>query len=157
MQRLQIVVFGCGGLTVKLEFESQRRIGLVCFRSVTRGASSRSYLYAIVSSISIYSSHVHSVVENCAQRMFSGTRSPDDSREPSVGDVRARQTAIYLAHVAFGLTYTEIGQIFRRDRSTVAHACAVIEDLRDDPAIDQALTAIERVLAALPGGMRPIG
>jgi hypothetical protein len=88
--------------------------------------------------------------------MFSGTCSPDDNREPGAGGVRARQTAIYLAHVAFGLTYTEIGQIFRRDRTTIAHACAVIEDLRDDPAIDQALTAIERVLAALPSVMRPI-
>src|ERR1041385_828321 len=36
----------------------------------------------------------------------------------------ARQTAMYLAHVAFGLTYSEIGRGFRRDRKAVTHACA---------------------------------
>jgi hypothetical protein len=58
----------------------------------------------------------------------------------------ARQTAMYLSHVAFGLTFTEIGHLFERDRTTVAHACAVVEDLRDNPAMDQALSILEAAL-----------
>src|SRR5262245_12092505 len=41
----------------------------------------------------------------------------------------ARQVAMYLAHVACGLNLTEVGYIFARDRTTVAHACNVVEDL----------------------------
>src|SRR4029077_12068941 len=41
----------------------------------------------------------------------------------------ARQVAMYLAHVACGLTLTEVGQVFVRDRTTVAHACGRVEDL----------------------------
>jgi chromosomal replication initiation ATPase DnaA len=40
----------------------------------------------------------------------------------------ARQAAMYLAHVVFGLSLTEVGHIFERDRTTVAHACGLIED-----------------------------
>src|SRR5207253_1177264 len=35
----------------------------------------------------------------------------------------ARQVAMYLAHVACGLTLTQVGHVFARDRTTVAHAC----------------------------------
>ena len=41
----------------------------------------------------------------------------------------ARQVAMYLAHVAWGLTLTEVGHVFARDRTTVAHACGLVEDL----------------------------
>ncbi len=60
-----------------------------------------------------------------------------------------RQTAMYLAHVAFGLTYTQIGQLFSRDRTTVAHACGAVEERRDDPVIDRALTTLEEALQLL--------
>jgi chromosomal replication initiation ATPase DnaA len=61
----------------------------------------------------------------------------------------ARQTAMYLAHVAFGLSFTRIGICFGRDRTTVRHACALIEDHRDDPALELGLNAIEAGLLAL--------
>ena len=61
----------------------------------------------------------------------------------------ARQTAMYLAHVAFGLTLTRVGICFGRDRTTVRHACALIEDRRDDPALEFALSALEAGLLAL--------
>jgi chromosomal replication initiation ATPase DnaA len=61
----------------------------------------------------------------------------------------ARQVAMYLAHVACGLTLTEVGQIFRRDRTTVAHACNLVEDLRDDPRFDRSLELLEGVLRLL--------
>jgi hypothetical protein len=55
----------------------------------------------------------------------------------------ARQSAMYLAHVAFGLSYSEIGRAFGRDRTTAAHACRLVEDRRDDPAVDGVLGSLE--------------
>jgi hypothetical protein len=63
----------------------------------------------------------------------------------------ARQAAMYLAHVSCGLTLTDVGQIFARDRTTVAHACAVIEDRRDDPVFDRALELMEWIIPSLVG------
>jgi hypothetical protein len=63
----------------------------------------------------------------------------------------ARQAAMYLAHVSCGLTLTDVGQIFARDRTTVAHACAVIEDRRDDPVFDRALELMEWAIPSLVG------
>jgi len=61
----------------------------------------------------------------------------------------ARQVAMYLAHVSFGLSLTEVGNVFARDRTTVAHACCRIEDLRDDPRFDRSLDLLEGVLRFL--------
>ena len=61
----------------------------------------------------------------------------------------ARQVAMYLAHVSFGLSLTEVGNVFARDRTTVAHACSRIEDLRDDPCLDRSLDLLEGVLRFL--------
>jgi len=58
----------------------------------------------------------------------------------------ARQTAMYLAHVHFGLTLSQVGRNFGRDRTTVAHACARVEDSRDDPHFEQVLTCLEATL-----------
>ncbi len=56
-----------------------------------------------------------------------------------------RQIAMYVCHVALQMTMTTIGDGFGRDRSTVAHACAVVEDRRDDRDFDEFVGAIERV------------
>jgi chromosomal replication initiation ATPase DnaA len=56
---------------------------------------------------------------------------------------------MYLSHVAFGLTFTETGRLFDRDRTTVSQACAIVEDLRDDPAMDRALSILEAALTRL--------
>jgi len=61
----------------------------------------------------------------------------------------ARQSAMYLAHVTFGLSYSEVGRGFGRDRTTAAHACRLIEERRDDPAIDAVLGSLEGACAAL--------
>jgi chromosomal replication initiation ATPase DnaA len=55
----------------------------------------------------------------------------------------ARQSAMYLAHVAFGLSCADVGRFFGRDRTTAAHACRVIEQRRDDPFLDAILSALE--------------
>ena len=61
----------------------------------------------------------------------------------------ARQTAMYLAHVAFGLSYGEVGMAFGRDRTTVAHACSLVEERRDDPAVDAVLGPLEMACGML--------
>ncbi|MGE3067217.1 MAG: helix-turn-helix domain-containing protein [Hyphomicrobiaceae bacterium] len=55
----------------------------------------------------------------------------------------ARQVAMYLVHITFGLSLTEVGRAFGRDRTTVAHACSIVEDRRDDPVLDRALELLE--------------
>lgn len=61
----------------------------------------------------------------------------------------ARQVAMYLAHVVCGLSLTEVGALFGRDRTTVAHACEVVEDRRDDPDLDARLDNLECAVASL--------
>lgn len=61
----------------------------------------------------------------------------------------ARQSAMYLAHVSLGLNYTQIGQAFKRDRTTAAHACRLVETLRDDPMLDRMIGKIETAMAGL--------
>jgi chromosomal replication initiation ATPase DnaA len=58
----------------------------------------------------------------------------------------ARQTAMYLAHVHFGISLSQVGRTFGRDRTTVAHACARVEDRRDDPRFEHMLRYLERAL-----------
>jgi chromosomal replication initiation ATPase DnaA len=58
----------------------------------------------------------------------------------------ARQVAMYLAHTSCGLSLTDVGALFGRDRTTVAHGCAVIEDGRDAPWLDQTLAILEQCL-----------
>ena len=64
-------------------------------------------------------------------------------RRGSQRSTRARHVAIYLAHVALGMKLAEIGDAFRRDRTTAGYACARVEDARDDPAFDAALASLE--------------
>jgi chromosomal replication initiation ATPase DnaA len=61
----------------------------------------------------------------------------------------ARQVAMYLAHVVCGLSLTAVGALFQRDRTTVAHACGVIEDRRDDPDLDARIEHLEHAVASL--------
>ncbi len=75
-----------------------------------------------------------------------------DLRRATRGRARvalARQVAMYLAHVGCGLSLTETGRLFARDRTTVAHACGIIEDRRDDPIFDRALDLLEWAVPAL--------
>lgn len=62
----------------------------------------------------------------------------------------ARQVAMYLAHVAFEMSLARVALAFRRDRSTVAHACHRMEDRRDDGVFDQWLDQLEAAARAAP-------
>ena len=61
----------------------------------------------------------------------------------------ARQLAMYLTCTLLGRTLTEVGALFGRDRSTVAYACRLIEDRRDegDAAFDAELAQLERAVS----------
>ena len=60
--------------------------------------------------------------------------------------VFARQAAMYLAHVKLGLCLSTVGGYFGRDRTTVAYACARMEDSRDDPRLECVLGCVEAAL-----------
>ncbi|MDQ0319577.1 hypothetical protein QO002_001715 [Pararhizobium capsulatum DSM 1112] len=64
-----------------------------------------------------------------------------------------RQIAMYICHVVLQLSLTDIGIAFGRDRTTVGHACNVVEDRRDDKAYDEFLAAIERVVVSVFGAV----
>jgi ribosomal protein L27 len=55
----------------------------------------------------------------------------------------ARHLAMYLIHVCAGHNLTEVGEIFKRDRTTIRHACARVEDARDDTAFDDKVAWFE--------------
>lgn len=61
----------------------------------------------------------------------------------------ARQVAMYLAHVCCGKTLTDVGRMFDRDRTTVAHACIRIEQRRDEPQFDRALDLLGWAIPAM--------
>lgn len=65
----------------------------------------------------------------------------------------ARQAAMYLAHVGFGLTMSRVGVCFGRDRTTVRHACTLVEDRRDQPGFELALAALELGMVRLALGL----
>lgn len=64
---------------------------------------------------------------------------------------RVRQIAMYVAHVVLGLTMSHVGRGFGRDRTTVMHACHLVEDMRDDPEFDRYVATTERVAIAVFG------
>lgn len=76
----------------------------------------------------------------------------DLMRLPSRGRPKvalARQVGMYLAHVACGLSLTEAGQMFGRDRTTVSHACRVVEERRENSDFDRAVQLLENVTRVL--------
>ncbi|HWJ72083.1 MAG TPA: helix-turn-helix domain-containing protein [Kaistia sp.] len=69
----------------------------------------------------------------------------------------ARQLAIYLARTRLGLSFTETGRLFQRDRTTAAHACRRIEESRDDAATDALVDRLDQMVVArlTSGEVRP--
>jgi len=61
-----------------------------------------------------------------------------------------RQVAMYLAHISFEMSLSRVASAFGRDRTTVSHACHLIEDRRDDPKFDLKLDGLEGLLRAAP-------
>ncbi|MFQ0814916.1 hypothetical protein AVM02_05685 [Brucella anthropi] len=58
---------------------------------------------------------------------------------------RVRQIGMYVAHTVFGLAMRDVAAGFARDRTTVMHACHLVEDMRDDTEFDAIVSTFERV------------
>jgi hypothetical protein len=68
---------------------------------------------------------------------------------PSRGVARvalARQIAMYLVSTLGDLDHAAVGRLFQRDRTTVTHACAIVEERRDDRDFDHVLMLIEGIV-----------
>ena len=65
-------------------------------------------------------------------------------RQPRVA--LARQIAMYLSHVVFKMSHTQIAKAFGRDRTTARYAFHHIENLRDDPELDRIVRHLEALL-----------
>jgi chromosomal replication initiation ATPase DnaA len=51
---------------------------------------------------------------------------------------------------------SDIGPCFGRDRTTVGHACQVVEDRRDEPAFDEFVAALERLTGSIFNVMKGV-
>ena len=65
----------------------------------------------------------------------------------------ARQVAMYLAHTVFGVSQAQVARRVGRDRTTVRHACALVEDARDDAALNARLQRLEALLGVARDGL----
>ncbi len=98
---------------------------------------------------------LRSVIEDIVAHVF--CVEPGLLRQPTRGRANvalARQVAMYVAHVAYGMSLTDVGDVFDRDRTTVSHACAVVEQRREDEAFDRAVVLIENITRAMNGPAR---
>lgn len=77
------------------------------------------------------------------------------ARGPGGRAKRARNLAMYLAHVGFGWPLRRVGAAFDRDRTTAGSACRWVEDERDDPQLDTLLDGLENGLQRLVQALRP--
>ncbi|MFL5238020.1 MAG: helix-turn-helix domain-containing protein [Rhizomicrobium sp.] len=64
---------------------------------------------------------------------------------------RARQVAMYLAHVVLRLGLRETARGFGRNHMAVAHACRRIEEAREDPAFDRTVEWLETLVRRAAG------
>jgi chromosomal replication initiation ATPase DnaA len=63
---------------------------------------------------------------------------------------RARQIAIYLAHVNFNWPLIRVAFAFNRDRTTCGYACTRIEEMRENAAFDERMNALEACVKQAP-------
>ncbi len=63
---------------------------------------------------------------------------------------KARQVAMYLAHTACSWPLARVGSAFGRDRTTAAHACQRVEDMRSDAMFDALVDDCEACVRAAP-------
>jgi hypothetical protein len=94
--------------------------------------------------------HPRVVIDEAIAKVFGiSPRALGTSTRGRAPAARARQVAMYVTHVSCGMSLTDVGALFSRDRTTVSHACAVIEDQRDDPVFDRVLEMLEWIVPEL--------
>lgn len=69
---------------------------------------------------------------------------------------RVRQIGMYVAHVTLGMRMGDVATGFSRRKSTVVHACHLIEDMREDREFDRVVAKVEEIVRiafslAVPG------
>lgn len=94
-----------------------------------------------------------SAIACCAFGVSPGEVAALSRRSPR--SARARHTAMYLAHVGFGLGFSAVGRAFQRDPSSVRHACALIEDRRDEARFDCLMLHLEWASREFAASLRP--
>lgn len=94
------------------------------------------------------------VARIATEMMFLTSDEPQRGRNRRFLMSHVQQIAMYVCHVVLQMTMTEVGRGFGRDRSTVGHACARVEDRRDEAGFDRLVAAIETVTS---GVFTPIG
>ncbi len=88
-------------------------------------------------------------VEACVASVFGVPHESLRASTRGKADVaRARQVAMYLCHTVLGFSLTTVGDLFERDRTTVGHACRLVEDLRDRSNFDDQIAYLERAVLA---------
>lgn len=86
-----------------------------------------------------------------AEMLLLGSDRQPRRRNGRRGAAHVRQIAMYVCHVVLQLSFADIGAAFGRDRTTVGHACNVVEDWRDDSAFDDFVATVERITLSLFG------
>jgi hypothetical protein len=94
------------------------------------------------------------VAKIATEMMFLTSDEPQRGRNRRFIMSHVQQIAMYVCHVVLQMTMSEVGRGFGRDRSTVGHACARVEDRRDEAGFDRLVAAIETVAS---GVFTPIG
>ncbi|MDH6269140.1 hypothetical protein M2360_004566 [Rhizobium sp. SG_E_25_P2] len=94
------------------------------------------------------------VAKIAAEMMFLTSDEPQRGHNRRFIMSHVQQIAMYVCHVVLQMTMSEVGRGFGRDRSTVGHACARVEDRRDEAGFDRLVAAIETVTS---GVFTPIG
>lgn len=61
----------------------------------------------------------------------------------------ARQVAMYLSHVALSYPLKDIAGHYGRDRTTVAYACRVVEDRREEEETELLINSLESALETM--------
>ncbi|WP_316858071.1 helix-turn-helix domain-containing protein [uncultured Cohaesibacter sp.] len=61
----------------------------------------------------------------------------------------ARQVAMYLSHVCLSYPLKDIAEHYRRDRTTVAYACRVVEDKREQEETELLINSLESALETM--------
>ena len=91
------------------------------------------------------------VTRRLVNELFAAAR--DSDLPAGVGHRRPachrRQIAMYLSHVVLSVPYQTIAVAFGRDRTTVMHACSVVEDRRDDAGYDDFIERCGRCVEAV--------
>lgn len=89
-----------------------------------------------------------SMIDICAALFNVSSKELRQTGRTSAGVSRVRQIAMYVTHTTLGVSMQEVGRGYARERTTVRHACHLIEDMRDDEDFDRTVMTTERVALA---------